>query len=131
MRVTYGILDLADANPALGRVGVAGLILNGRDLVEEVAYFRAGEATVFPRGGRAEEVSFAVHCLFATPIAALTFATTHGAELPGSGDLEIELDDGTVRLPAACFQSLRREEWSGCYVRVRYTFLGSAWELVP
>jgi hypothetical protein len=127
MRTTFGTAELAHPNPALGRVGTVGLALNGRQLVDEVEFFRAARLAVFARGVRSQEASFAVHRFFASEAAALVFATTHHNDLPNQADLILTLDGQTVALANAALQGVQREEWSGCYVRMRYTFIGSAW----
>lgn len=127
MRTTFGTAELTHPNPALGRVGTVGLALNGRQLVDEVEFFHAATIAVFARGVRSQEVSFAVHRFFATEAAALRFLATHHNDLPDQADLICTLGEQTVALPNAALQGVQREEWSGCYVRIRYTFVGSAW----
>jgi hypothetical protein len=128
MRITYGAVELASDNLALGRVGPAGVVLNGVQVVDPAEIFRAATTTYYGRGNRSVALSFAVLRFFATEAAAARFIATHHNDLEDEGDLLLTQDDETLSLPGAVLEAVGFDGWAGCGVRVTYTLRGSAFE---
>ena len=133
MRIAFADILLAHGNPAYGRIGPAGLSMAGRQVVDEVAFFRAVTTTFFARGGRRADFGFSVTRIFDSAAEAEVFALTHYDDLPDSGVLRCTCDAGgadlaTVLLDGAVLASTEVVEARGAAVVVRYAFQGSAWE---
>lgn len=129
MAIIYSNTTLCSHSLAVGRIGPSAFAVNGRQVNDVVAYLRAAAVTVFPRGGRAHEVSFRVHGVFSTIAAAQQYAALHFGQLPPQGDL-IETDDADNplwSLPDACIAGLRTGR-DGLGVYLEYAFTGGAFE---
>lgn len=128
IQIRFGEYYLASSNVALGRIGPVGLSLNGQELVEVTPLFLAAAAGVFPRGNGSEVLSFAVDRFFSSAEAAGLWLLAHRGQLAAQADLLITMGESGATLVDACLEEVRREEWRGSRVRVRYTFRGVEWD---
>lgn len=125
----YSNTWLCSAALALGRVGPSGLAINGSQVNDVVTYLKATSVTVFPRGGRANSLSFLVQAAFATLSAADQYAALHFGQLPQQGDLICtdEADNPLWSLPDACIVAVRAR-LVGVTIYLEYSFTGGAFE---
>ncbi len=128
LEITYDGVLLASPDPALGRIGPSGIQLNGQQVVDEVALFRAVEGSFYGRKGQTTELKFRVTAQFASLRLAQEFVFTHQGDLSENGDLAIKCgptgDTSTATLADAAYASVSIVQVIGLSVVVEYTFRG-------
>jgi hypothetical protein len=105
--------------------------LEGEQLVDEAAFFRAATVAFFPRGNQRLEFSFTTHWVFASTLQAEIFYLTHIGSLPmtaaDSGPLqcicgaENPATAQTVYAASAVLKKVQMLRQIGVSVDVRYT----------
>lgn len=122
MRVYYGSQYLASG----GLEGTRGINFNGSFLIDEAQFFRAAAATFFARGNRSTTLGFAVSRNFDSEADALYFAAISQNALPGSADLLVSDEEGTivVALEGAVLEGVSVGPIIGSSVDVSYQFRG-------
>jgi len=134
LETTYDGVLLASPDPALGRIGPFGITLNGQQVVDEQALFRAVQSSFLGRGGQATEFKFRVNAQFSTLRQAFEFMFTHQSDLSANGDLTITTgptgDTSTVKLANAAYASVAIVEVKGISIVLEYTFRGGLFAIV-
>lgn len=114
----------SSANLSRGRIGPRDLQVNGRLLVDEDDFFRAGSPVYEVRGGAGVQLLFTVEHVCASPEAAELFALTHWTQLPKSGALLCQLGAHALYLHGAVLDTITIEPARGLCVPVRYSLRG-------
>jgi len=126
MNVTFETAVLA---PGLAQ-GASNVRLNGRQIVDDAAFFRALTLTYFPRGNVDVVFSFTTHWIFASLALAEQFVLTHVTYLPmtnqDNGVLQVVCgaetnSPVTIYSPSAVLESAEILDYVGLSVDVRYT----------
>ncbi len=109
--------------------GPNGFTLNGNLITDEVALFRALANTVFARGNKRTEVSFAAWQAFNSRADAEAYIVSIWSRLATSDTLSITCGDGEATqylyaMAGAVPSPVGIEEWRGLSVRIRYRFVG-------
>ena len=104
--------------------------LNGRQLVDEVDFFRGAAPVYYARGGIGVALRFTSVHLFATPRLAEAFYLQHWGGLPRTGLLQCIAGDGadvqTLYLEDAILSTVAQPPARGVAVAVEYTILGGS-----
>lgn len=128
MRISIANTLLADsADPAYAPTGI---VLNGRQVIQETDFLRAAAATYYARGNRSTDLSFTTGRAFATHRLAQAFALQHCTSLPTGGSITVVCgepgDTENVYLQGAVVESADVVRIVGTFVYVRYTLRGPA-----
>jgi len=95
--------------PGAAFESTSGLRVNGQQITQEVEFFRAPSRVFYPRGNRANVVSFSVTRTHGSLREAEAFILTHQGDLPNSGDVFFicgtPADNQVVTLPGAVLES--------------------------
>lgn len=105
--------------------------VNGRQIVDDAAFFRAATQTYFPRGNLQLEFSFETNWIFNTTALSEAFVMQHLSQLPmtnqDNGVLQVtcgeETTPSTIYSSSAVLASAEIVEYIGLSVKVRYTLL--------
>ena len=127
MIVQYGSTIIA----AGGVSGASGVSVNGRQVVDEAAFFRATSSTVFGRGNKQITFRFRAAWNFNTRTAAEIFALTHFATLDTRADLLVTCGEGegssaNYKITNAVLESATTSGPINLTVWVDYNFIGGA-----
>jgi len=102
--------------------------INGEQVVDEVAFFRALARTVYARGNRRTQISFTVEREHGSLRAAEVFLLTHYGSLPTEGDVVFVCGEGTdtqnVALLGAVLEAMPQGIYRGRSTRVTYSVAG-------
>lgn len=125
MRIQYGTLVLATTGDLLKPAGA--IRVNGEQVVDIAALFRASAASVHGRGNRTNTISFAGSRLFTSLREAERFVLLHEQDLADSATLYLTCGRGAdtevVSLPGAVFAGWQLVP-RGLSILVEYTFRG-------
>lgn len=129
MEITIATTLLASPDLALGRVGPAGLAVNGQQILDDADFFRAAAPTFFVRGTEGVTLQFSVTRLFSSVRAAEAFILLHFNSTPLEGLLTCTCGDAgdtqTVYLRDAKVQTVQLPGYRGTSVGVQYTIRGA------
>lgn len=126
MDITFGATQLATK----GVNGAYALSLNGQQINDEGAFFRAASVVPIARGNRSTDFSFNVTRTFNTVVDCEVFILTHFADISQQADLLCACNgvgDAATQdcvLSDAVLSSLRFSENRGLSVVVQYSFKG-------
>ncbi len=119
-----------------GTMAASNVRVNGRQLVDDAAFFRAAAMAFYPRGNLAVEFAFTTNWLFNTPLAAEVFLLTLPTMVPMGNS-----DNGVVQcicgfspatqivyMPDAVLESVRVVRQVGLSVEVEYVLKGPGFQ---
>jgi hypothetical protein len=131
---SYNATLIASPDPSLGMVGPFGITLNGAQIIDDVALFRAVSAVIYGRQAQKTTYKFRVTRQFSSLRLAQEFLYTHQGTLAANADLLITCgapgDQSTVKLAACAYAAIDIIEVSGISVVIEYTFIGGLFALV-
>jgi len=121
MKIKWDDLWLSDELAADGFQ--SGLVVNGRQVIQEAQFIRAATAGLFARGNRAVTLSFTVTRVFGSFSAAEEFALTHyGALSDGPATLTCRCGSTDILFEEAVLESVSTPTYKGSCVLITYSF---------
>lgn len=96
--------------------------LGGQAREQVTALFRATHPARFMRGNVAGQCVFAAWKSFGSAAEAAGYLAAEYGRLNQEGILKLTVGSTILTMAQATLSAVAREEWEGCYMRVRYTF---------
>jgi hypothetical protein len=132
VQIFRNLTQLADGDP-YGLGVVEELRVDGRHVLDVVAFLRASGPTVFDRKTRTKGVSFAIFRTFATEHEALAHHLAHHETGTGVFDFTLRFVEGgfayTWLLEDAGWEQITQGELTGVSVRTAYQLIGGRFKL--